>query len=163
MLVAAVTFAALGGRVGCRRFERRRGRRRRPPTATVRRAAATAAVEILPPGDPFAGLTRGEWDARQWQWLVSMPVDINPGDDTTGDRCGYGQSGPVFFVIGSGNGGQRTCVVAEGTAYFVVVATVGVLDRRAAAVLRANRGRTAGLRHGRHGHGDGRQCSRQRG
>jgi hypothetical protein len=53
-----------------------------------------------------------------------MPVDINPGDDAAGDRCGHGQSGPVFFVIGSGVPGQRTCVVAEGTAIFVVVATV---------------------------------------
>ena len=95
-----------------------------PPDTSVAATAASAAVEILPPDEPFAGLTRGEWDARQWQWLVSMPVDVNPGDDTAGDRCGYGQSGPVFFVIGSGGGGERTCVVAEGTAIYVVVATV---------------------------------------
>jgi hypothetical protein len=95
-----------------------------PPDTSVAATAATAAVEILPPDEPFAGQTRGEWDARQWQWLVSMPVDVNPGDDTAGDRCGYGQSGPVFFVVGSGGGGDRTCVVAEGTAIYVVVATV---------------------------------------
>jgi hypothetical protein len=94
------------------------------PGTTVAAAPEPNAVEILPPDEPFAGLTRGEWDARQWQWLVSMPVDINPGDDATGDRCGYGQSGPVFFVIGSGGGPPRTCVVAEGTAIYVVVATV---------------------------------------
>jgi hypothetical protein len=123
MLVAAVTFAALGAGLGVAGSSVVATSETTPDT-TVAAAAATAAVEILPPGDPFAGLTRGEWDARQWQWLVSMPVDINPGDDTTGDRCGHGQSGPVFFVIGSGNGGERTCVVAEGTAIFVVVATV---------------------------------------
>jgi hypothetical protein len=94
------------------------------PDDTSVAAPAATPVEILPPDEPFAGLTRGEWDARQWQWLVSMPVDVNPGDDTAGDRCGYGQSGPVFFVIGSGGGGDRTCVVAEGTAIHVVVATV---------------------------------------
>jgi hypothetical protein len=94
------------------------------PDTSVAAMAEGAAVEILPPDELFAGLTRGEWDARQWQWLVSMPVDINPGDDTAGDRCGYGQSGPAFFVIGSGGGGERTCIVAEGTAIYVVVATV---------------------------------------
>ena len=55
-------------------------------------------VEILPPDELWAGATRGEWDARWWQWAVSMPEEVNPGFDVTGERCGYGQFGPVFFV-----------------------------------------------------------------
>ncbi len=85
------------------------------------------ALEILPPDEPWAGVTRGEWDARWWQWAISMPVDVNPGADATGERCGLGQSGPVFFL--PGNFGieppvERTCVVAEGTAIYVTPANV---------------------------------------
>ena len=123
MLLAAVTSALLASGLGVAGSSVVATSDTIPDTS-VAATAEGAAVEILPPDEPFAGLTRGEWDARQWQWLVSMPVDVNPGDDTTGDRCGYGQSGPVFFVIGSGGGGDRTCVVAEGTAIYVVVATV---------------------------------------
>ena len=70
-------------------------------------------------------MTRGEWDARWWQWAVSMPEDINPSFDPTGERCGYGQSGPVFFLPASfgGEALERTCVVAEGTAIYVDAAS----------------------------------------
>jgi hypothetical protein len=82
-------------------------------------ASEMVAVEILPPDEPWAGVTRGEWEARSWQWVLSMPDDINPWRDTTGERCGYGQSGPVFFLPGAN--GEITCVVAEGTAIYVNV------------------------------------------
>ena len=94
-----------------------------PRRASPRRRL-TAAVEILPPDEPWAGLTRGEWDARWWQWAVSMPEEINPNFDTSGERCGYGQSGPVFFLPGNvvGEGpAEITCVVAAGTAIYVNV------------------------------------------
>lgn len=78
------------------------------------------AVEVLPPDEPYAGATRGEWDARYWQWSASMPVDINPTLDPTGERCGYGQSGPVFFLPAGPGGasGDYTCVVPEGMAIY---------------------------------------------
>jgi Pectinacetylesterase len=88
-------------------------------------APDTAAVEILPPDEPWAGATRGEWDARWWQWAVSMPEAVNPNFDTSGERCGYGQSGPVFFLPGNVVGEEAaeiTCVVAEGSAIYVNVA-----------------------------------------
>jgi hypothetical protein len=90
-------------------------------------ATTPAAVDILPPDEPWSGLTRGEWDARKWQWMLSMPEDVNPYFDATGDRCGYGQSGPVFFLpgtaVGEAAGGEPfTCVIAEGTAIYVRVA-----------------------------------------
>jgi hypothetical protein len=80
----------------------------------------SAEVEILPPDEPWGGLTRGEWDARSWQWVLSLPEDINPWGDTTGERCGYGQSGPVFLLTPVED--EITCVVAEGTAIWVNVA-----------------------------------------
>ena len=101
---------------------------------SVASSTETAAVDILPPDQPWDGLTRGEWDARWFQWTVSLPVDVNPALDTTGERCGYGQSGSVFFLPvnadpSAAEGGdifaqeppqpvERTCVVAEGTAIY---------------------------------------------
>jgi len=84
-------------------------------------------VTVLPPDESYGGATRGEWDARSWQWAVSMPEEINPGFDTTGERCGYGQHGPVFMLPGAytPESFTRTCVVAEGTALFVSIAGAG--------------------------------------
>jgi len=95
--------------------------------ATVDTGVATTpdmvALEILPPEEPWAGLTRGEWDARFWQWLLSMPEDVNPMFEATGERCGYGQHGPVFFLPGPFEAGPPyRCVIAEGTAIYLPVA-----------------------------------------
>jgi len=85
-------------------------------------AVEAGGMEILPPDEMWAGATRGEWDARFWQWAVSFPEEGNPNFDTTGESCGYGQSGPVFFLPASFTGEPAepgfTCVVAEGTAIY---------------------------------------------
>jgi hypothetical protein len=84
-----------------------------------RPSTQTAVVDILSPDEPWAGLTRGEWDARGWQWSLSLPPDF----DASGGRCGYGQVEPVFFLPGSSQA-EITCVVAEGPAIFVKLAGV---------------------------------------
>ena len=91
--------------------------------ATAPEMALVGGAEILPPDEGWAGLTRGEWDARWWQWGATMPEEVHPAYDMTGDeRCGYGQSGPVFFMPGGpGVGVPLRCVVAEGTAILVNV------------------------------------------
>lgn len=61
----------------------------------------------------------GEWSARSWQWFFSLPPDVNPFYDETGDRCGYGQSGPVFFLAGADHSVARSCVVPVGVHIFV--------------------------------------------
>lgn len=80
-----------------------------------------AGVTVLPPDASYAGAPRGEWDARSWQWIASIPGEINPGFDPTGERCGYGQHGPVFFLPGfyGPDISERTCIVPEGAAIFV--------------------------------------------
>jgi hypothetical protein len=77
----------------------------------------TAAFEVLPPDEPWSGMTRGEWNALGWQRVVSMPGSFAP----VGDQCGLGQFGPMFFLTGTFGATEQTCVVAEGTAIFVVV------------------------------------------
>ena len=73
---------------------------------------------VFPPGAPVAGATLAEWSARHWQWTASFPVGVNPGHDPTGATCGYGQSGPVFFLPRN----YPPCLVPAGVALFVPIA-----------------------------------------
>ncbi len=83
-------------------------------------SSETAELEILPPDEPWDELTRDEWNARFWQRILSLPEDNHPWGNTPGERCGYGQSGSVFFLTGPADE-TTTCVVAAGTAMFVFV------------------------------------------
>jgi hypothetical protein len=62
--------------------------------------------------------------AAQWvQWALSLPNDVNPVVDTTGNLCMVGQEGSVWFLAGALFGGtiSRTCTVPEGTKLFFPV------------------------------------------
>jgi hypothetical protein len=91
------------------------------PAITQDASPTAGGVTILEPDESYAGATRGEWAARSWQWVVSLPAEVNPGFNPSGPGCGYGQSGPVFFLTGSFTPDpiDMTCVVAEGVAIFV--------------------------------------------
>lgn len=81
-------------------------------------------LTILSPDEAYGGATLGEWIARNWQWAVSLPQESNPNFDPTGTTCGYGQSGPVFFLPASYTEEpptDLTCVVPAGTALLVSV------------------------------------------
>lgn len=87
--------------------------------ALAQEATPTAeGVTVFPPGELVDGATLGEWSARHWQWTASFPVKVNPGHDVTGTRCGYGQSGPVFFIPRN----FAPCTVPAGVALFVLIA-----------------------------------------
>jgi hypothetical protein len=85
---------------------------------------ANEGLTILPPDEDYGGASLGEWIARNWQWAVSLPQESNPNFDPTGATCGYGQSGPVFFLPASYTEEpptDLTCVVPAGTALLVPV------------------------------------------
>jgi hypothetical protein len=46
-------------------------------------AAPVAGSAVLPPESEVAGLGLAEWSARSWQWLFSLPQDVNPFLDDT--------------------------------------------------------------------------------
>lgn len=98
-----------------------------PAVAQDATPAASEEVTILGPDEEYAGVDRGEWDARSWQWSVSMPEAVSPSFDPTGERCGYGQSGPVFYLPGNftTEPNNQVCVVPEGTAIFVTLGGFG--------------------------------------
>ncbi len=112
VLVAAVSWSVLAGSVA--------------PVLAQEATPGADQVTVLGPDDAYAGATRGEWDARWTQWSASFPERINPNLDVTGQRCGYGQSGPVFFLPGNFRAapGTMTCVVPEGMAIFVLIGGV---------------------------------------
>ena len=73
---------------------------------------------VHPPDAPVHGAAYGEWGARHWQWTASFPIGANPGHDPSGNRCGYGQAGPVFFAPRN----FAPCVVPAGMSVLVPIA-----------------------------------------
>ncbi len=85
---------------------------------------------ILPPDSKPLGLSYGQWSARWWQWVLSMPADANPLTDTA--ACSAGQSGQVWFLGGTFTAtppdpdvpevvigkAERECIVPSGTFLF---------------------------------------------
>jgi len=61
--------------------------------------AANPNPGILPPNSHPHGATYGEWAARWWQWALSIPADKSPFADPTGDHCGEGQAGSVWYLV----------------------------------------------------------------
>jgi hypothetical protein len=87
--------------------------------------AQAAAVKIIAVDDNAYGNTYGEWSARWWQWLLSIPAATNPNLDTTGANCTQQQSGPVFFLAGAFGGFViRKCSVPAETALFFPISNV---------------------------------------
>jgi len=89
------------------------------PRALAQEATPAAASVVLAPDAQVAGRGLGEWSAQSWQWFFSLPADINPYFDITGEICGYGQSGPVFFLSGAEESLERSCVIPQGVHIFV--------------------------------------------
>jgi TonB family protein len=70
---------------------------------------------------PF-GKTYEEWTVAYRQWLAAIPAASNPGVDLTGEFCGEGQSGPVWFLashIGGPAAVERECHMPAGKALYV--------------------------------------------
>jgi hypothetical protein len=93
------------------------------PSATAL-AAGKPNPGILPPDSHPYGATYGEWSARWWQWVVSIPASTSPLTDTDGSFCNIGQTGHVWFLAGSWGYGDwdRSCTIPTGTAIFVPLA-----------------------------------------
>jgi hypothetical protein len=84
---------------------------------------------ILPPNSHPLGHTYGEWSAKWWQFVFSIPVADNPL--LNDDKCAVGQSGKVWFLTGKfcvGGGCPpvlnvtRSCRIPSGTALFFPIA-----------------------------------------
>jgi hypothetical protein len=93
----------------------------------VRASASATKTQVIPPKAHPHGRSYGEWGAAWWQYVLSVPVAENPLLDETGANCGVGQSGHVFFLVGSlsGTAVRSECVVPTGAMlFFPVVNTI---------------------------------------
>jgi hypothetical protein len=85
--------------------------------------ASSISFQVFPPDSNPYNLTYGDWSAKWWQWALSIPANINPLLDQTGENCDVNQSGPVWFLAGTQGGpAERRCVVPEGmTIFFPII------------------------------------------
>jgi hypothetical protein len=81
-------------------------------------------AQVVAPGSRVAGKTIAEWGEAWWQWLLATPGVHDPALDQNGEKCQYGQSGPVWFVAGSYGSGKvfRRCTVPAGKYILLPVA-----------------------------------------
>ena len=86
-------------------------------------SGANSTPRVLPVGAKPYGKTYSEWSAAWWQYVFSIPLATNPLLDTTGENCGVGQAGPVFFLVGatSTTTVNRACAVPAGKALFLPI------------------------------------------
>jgi hypothetical protein len=95
-------------------------------TSGPARAHDDGRASVIPIDAVAYGSTYGEWGARYWQWVLSIPAATNPGSDTTGEFCREGQQGPVWFLGSTFTSDPvtRHCTVPAGKALFFPIATV---------------------------------------
>lgn len=83
-------------------------------------ALAKDSPRPVPPPQPDK---YSELSAQWWQWALAQRVSENPLLDSTGEFCGVGQSGQVWFLAGalSSDPIERTCTVPSGKRFFFPV------------------------------------------
>ena len=89
-----------------------------PASPVVEAEPAKLEGLVYAEGEEIHGASLGEWSARYWQWVTSLPVGENPAQDPTGALCGYGQTGPVFFIPRN----MPPCTVPAGVSVFLPIA-----------------------------------------
>jgi len=77
-------------------------------------------VSPLPVDAAVAGMSQPELTRQWWQWAGSFDADKSPVADVTGERCGAGQEGPVWFLAGTygSRPTHRTCRMPAGKYVF---------------------------------------------
>jgi hypothetical protein len=82
-------------------------------------------VKIYPLNSKPYGISFQDWTAKWWQWVSSIPFEINPLYDSTGKFCNESQSGPVWFLAGSSFPTEkvaRNCEIpSEKSIFFPVI------------------------------------------
>ena len=83
-------------------------------------------MKIYQPNSKPFGLSLGDWSAKWWQWLLSIPKSINPTNDPTGKYASGGQLDPrVFFLCQTVEGVKeqpKRCIsVRRGTCVFMPI------------------------------------------
>jgi hypothetical protein len=67
-------------------------------TVLVISVRANANQKVMPPKSRVQGLTYGEWSAKWWQYVLSIPESDNPLAGGTGNKCAFQQIGNVALI-----------------------------------------------------------------
>jgi hypothetical protein len=87
--------------------------------------AGVGNLDVFRPDSKPYGLTYAEWTAKWWQWAYSMPEADNPMIDDTGKNCANNQSGPVWFLAGTGGGAvTRQCTIPSDKGILIPIINV---------------------------------------
>ncbi len=80
-------------------------------------------LKVVSPGEKVDGKTMAEHAADWWKWSQSVPDDRDPVKDDNGRFCDVGQSGAVWFLVGTYDRSHvsRTCEVPAGKHVFFPV------------------------------------------
>ena len=92
-------------------------------------AAASADTNTFAVDENVAGQSQADLTVKWWQWAASFNYAESPVADTTGERCGAGQQGEVWFLAGTyaSSVTRRTCRVPAGKPLFFPVANYMVM------------------------------------
>jgi hypothetical protein len=106
----------------------------RTASASTDRCTITGAG-VVPVTETCVGKSYADWSAAFWQYVLAQPVTTNPLLDTTGATCRVGQSGQVFFLVGSFVGvvDRRECAVPAGKTLFFPLVNIVDLNTPAGA------------------------------
>ena len=77
-------------------------------------------AQVVPPNAHPYGLSYGQWQARWWQWSISIPFATHPY--VSADFAAVNQSGPVWFLVGTTDPTPREITVPRGKALFFPLA-----------------------------------------
>jgi hypothetical protein len=69
---------------------------------------------------PF-GISYVDWTAKWWQWFIKIPNSQHPFGDMTGEKCGFMQSGPVWFLVGSAGKVERNCTIPSDKSVLIPI------------------------------------------
>jgi hypothetical protein len=81
--------------------------------------ASAATPVVVPPDQPVAGKTSGEWSAEWWRQVLAIPAAHNPLFQEGQVECNLGASGVVFLVGNFGGTSKRSCSVPSGSHIFL--------------------------------------------
>lgn len=93
--------------------------------AVTEQARGQEQPRLIPPHATPDGMSRGEWGAAWWQWVLGVPASQNPQFDATGANAAAGQSGHAWFLAGNfGGTSDRTVRVPPGKVLLFPVVNV---------------------------------------
>jgi hypothetical protein len=68
-----------------------------------------------PNSSPY-GTSFDNWTTKWWQWFIGIPNSQQPFPDTTGEKCGINQAGPVWFLVVAAGKVERNCSIPSDKA-----------------------------------------------